>query len=268
MARNRLAIFFLFAFQSLYSQQSHWDVYMAHWDEGPGSVIVNMDLIKIAPVPSMPYVVITGLTFPQCRPDGLPEKEAFHLLYAVSDSVHSLISRKVKNEKAGTFTHQCERLDYVYVQDTMGVRASLVQLYQKRFGAAAFYISIKKDEEWKAYREFLYPNEETLEYMSNEKVILRLIEAGDDLSKPRQVDHWLYFKNVEDRGDFMREAKKEGYKIQNATALKERENHFQLRISRNDKVDPASINSLTMALRAKAKKYRAEYDGWETFVMK
>ena len=98
-----------------------------------------------------------------------------------------------------TFTHQCERLDYIYLSDTNSIRKKLIDLYSSNFPGYKYYINIRTDKSWTAYTDFLYPNEETLEYMSNNKVLIQLQEAGDNLSKERQVDHWIYFINKNDR---------------------------------------------------------------------
>jgi hypothetical protein len=107
-----------------------------------------------------------------------------------------------------------------------------------------------------------------MEYMSNSKVILSLTKAGDDLSKPRQVDHWLYFKNEADRNLFITYTAKENYKLEGKKYVEKAPLHFQLHISRIDKVDMNSITEITKRLRKKAKELNGDYDGWETFVIK
>ena len=46
-----------------FSQTGNWDVYMAQYENGPGSVTLNMDLLNIAPNKSLPYILITGVTY-------------------------------------------------------------------------------------------------------------------------------------------------------------------------------------------------------------
>lgn len=267
---NRLHIlllfFCLFVKYNSYCQPEHWESYIGEWQKGPGSVTFRMDLYKKSPQAELPYVVVTGLNFVPCREDGLPEKEAFEKLYRVDDSLKVLIDRSVKNEFAGTFTYQCERLGYFYVADTMGIRSKLRQLYRMEFNREDFYINIKKDEKWESYRKFLYPNEITMEYIENEKVTSKLLEAGDDLSKPRLVDHWVYFKTETDRDRFEEAIKKEGYKTDQSSPATEK--RYPIRISRKDMVDLASISNQTLALKKTAIKFRGEYDGWETFAKK
>src|SRR5690606_31557606 len=131
----------------------------------------------------------------------------------------------------GTFTYQCVRLDYIYVTDSVSVRAELSELYKTEFPAYKYFIDIKFDSEWEVYLQFLYPNIETQEFMANEKVLVQLRQSGDDLSTPRQVDHWLYFKDKRSRNSFVESLNKEGFKIEGKDKIKDSVLPYQLHLS-------------------------------------
>lgn len=57
---------------------------MAQYEEGPGSVLLNMDLIQTSPQANKPFLVITGVSFRNCREDGLPTSDEFDRLYVIS----------------------------------------------------------------------------------------------------------------------------------------------------------------------------------------
>jgi Family of unknown function (DUF695)/Regulator of ribonuclease activity B len=251
-----------------FSQADNWEVYLAEYEKGVGSTVVNMSLVSKAPLKPFSYLLKTGVKLLHCKLDGLPEHEEFDMLYKIADEQKAIIDATTKNKAAGTFSYQCERTDYYYITDTGNIRKLLEAAYQKKFANYSYSIIIKPDENWDAYLKFLYPNEETLAYMGDEKVIRGLQDAGDDLSKPRQVDHWLYFKTEADRNLFTSYAIKEKYKIESKEFVKDAALKYQLQISRIDKVDIASINPVTTALTKKAKELNGTYDGWETFVIK
>ena len=262
-----IAIGLLFIVNKSWSQSGKWDVYLAQYESGPGSTTLNMDLIKLAPKKELPFIVITGVTTENCRDDGFPVGSEFDKLYKISDAVEAKLKEITKVELAGSFTYQCERLDYIYVADTNLIRTELTKLYNIDFSGYKYYINIKRDDTWEAYLQFLNPNEETQEFMANEKVLIQLRQAGDDLSKPRQVDHWIYFADRKNRSLFVESVKKEGYKVESEDKLKDSTLPFQLHISRTDNVSPGEIYKVTLNLRRMAKKFIGEYDGWETFVI-
>lgn len=251
-----------------FSQEDNWDVYMAQYEKGVGSTVLNMSLKNYAPIKEFPYLLKTGVKLINCSVEGLPTKEEFDVLHAISDNVKSVIDSNLKNKPAGTFSYQCERMDYYYLNDTNRIRKLLESTYQKSFPDYKYSITIRSDSSWEAYLAFLYPNEETYEYMTNEKVILNLTKEGDDLSKPRQVDHWLYFKSEADRDNFIPFAVLEKYKVESKEFLKDSKLKYKLQISRMDNVDIGSISKITMELRKKAKQLNGVYDGWETFVVR
>ena len=252
----------------LVAQEENWDVYMAQYDDKPGSTVLNMSLKTKAPFRDLPFVCITGVKFSDCTSDGLPTPTAFPELYKIGDTIKSNINRLVKNMLVGSFTHQCERLDYFYVADTTGLRQMLLDIYAKQFPSFIPYFNIKDDANWQAYFKFLYPGEEAFEFMQNQKVVMQVYNAGDNLTKERQVDHWLYFKTENDRDDFITYARSQHYKIESKERIEGSLNKFKLQISRVDNIQLANISKITLELRRQAVKRNGDYDGWETFVVK
>ncbi|HWI93659.1 MAG TPA: DUF695 domain-containing protein [Flavisolibacter sp.] len=261
--------FFLTSYYVASAQQDdgQWDVYMAQYEKGVGSTVINMGLKSKAPDKSFRFLLSTGVHFSDCNSDGFPSQAEFQKLYVISDSVKRIVDLNVSNIMAGTFTYQCDRKDYYYIKDTNNIRLKLSALYKKQFPGYQPIINIREDASWEAYLTFLYPNEETMEYMNNEKVVTKLREAGDKLDKERQVDHWLYFSNAKSRDSFIVYAKAKDFKIE-SKETREGAKPFQLHISRVDIVDLPSISKLTLELRREARKYDGDYDGWEAFVVR
>lgn len=242
------------------AQHANQDGHMSQYKEGAGNTIFNKDLKQTAPVSGYPYVLITGVKFKDCD-QGVPTEQELSSLYRLSDSVYANVTKHVKNIMAGTFTYQCERMEYYYLTDTAGIRERLVTLFQKDFSTYEPNITIKADKNWDAYLKFLYPNEETLEYMQNEKILMALEQQGDKPEKERPVDHWILFTTEQDINCFIPYATSQHFKV-------EEKINNRLRISRHDKVVLPVISKITTELRKEAKKCNGVYDGWETAVIK
>lgn len=253
---------------NLFSQEENWDVYLAQYQKGVGSTLINMSLKGSAPMKEFIYLLKIGVNVIDCTSEGLPSKGEFKMLYKISDKIKFIVDSISKNKAAGTFSYQCERTDYYYLTDTTGMLEFIESAFFANFPGYKHTITIRKDQNWEAYLTFLYPNLESYEYMTNEKVVLNLTKEGDDLTMPRQVDHWVYFKTEVDRNAFISFALNEKFKVESKNFLKDGHLKYQLQISRTDNVDMKSITAITMQLRKKAKELNGEYDGWETFVMK
>jgi uncharacterized protein (TIGR01619 family) len=265
VAGTLLLLFFIFPVAR--AQKDSWDVYLAQYDEGVGSTTLNMELIKVAPLKELPFVVVTGVTYDSCDEGGLPNAVQIDRLYEISDDIERTVTASTQGLMVGTFTLQCERLLYIYVHDTLTIRNKLLKLYTGKYKKYKYYLGIEPDKKWEMYRTVLYPSQEILDYMSNEKVLERLSDAGDKLEKPREVEHWLYFKNTRDRDLFVKYAEGERFKIESKQYVKDAKLPYQLHMSRVDSVYSGSIHRITIELEKKAKEYKGDYDGWETVVI-
>jgi hypothetical protein len=262
-----LLLFFI-SLSSFSQSEGNWDVYMARYEKGPGSTVLDMALKNEAPNKSYPFLLKTGVKYKQCTSDGMPTEDEFPNLYAISDSAHFIIDDLVESKMAGSFTYQCERMDYYYVSDTTGLRKKLVAMYKKRFPSYTYTVSMKLDRKWEAYTTFLYPNEETMQFMQNLKVVTKLQDAGDKLDQPRLVDYLLYFPTDKDRKAFIEFAEKNNFKVEATDSMKEARLQYQLHLTRVDKVDVNSITAVTYQLVKDVARYNGEFDGWESIVVK
>ena len=259
----------LITFNSLAQEPiEDWDTYMANYKKGAGSVLFNRALKEKAPLLIYNYLVITGVKIKECSPDGFPTQQEFQNLYKISDRVNELLEKKKRRILAGTLTYQCERLDYYYVNDTTLLRKYLTEFYKTNYPQYSFILKMEEDKSWSRYLKFLYPNEEVMESMKNQKVILQLTKAGDKLTKERRIDHTLYFKTAEERREFFLKVYEQKFLVEKLELLKDSSSHpFVLIMHRTDKPELANITRLTLYLAKEAAKYNGLYDGWETFVL-
>ncbi|MPQ48275.1 DUF695 domain-containing protein [Marinifilum sp. N1E240] len=246
-----------------------WDTYIASYEDGkPGSTTLRMDLINTSPIKNFDFVLVTGLTYETSNENGFPEGETFSILHKVGDELIEIISQETEFIFVGSFMYNKERLEYFYIKDTKNLIFKIEEFYKNKYPKYEFYLNIKEDKEWKYYKEFLYPNEETRNYMADQSILQNLEEAGDKLTKARRVDHWIYFSNEIEMNKCKEQLVKLKFNIQSSGINKETNLPFELQIWRIDKVDINSIYPITSNLRKEIKKYNGEYDGWETSVEK
>lgn len=141
-----------------------WWSYLASYDAGSGSVLLNLALRKQAPLTDYPHIVVTGTTYSSSGKKGLPEATDFGRLNALEEKVIAAIAKKSQYIHAGTFTHNFEQLQYVYVKNPSGISQALADVYREHCPGCKTYINIKNDETWSAYSKFLFPNEATLKH--------------------------------------------------------------------------------------------------------
>lgn len=282
-SRFRLTAIFSFLISAFVTghAQPKWDAYVARYDRGLGSVMLDMGLAHAAPLSDLPFLLITGVTCHRCTGDGFPFQREYKRLYRLSDDVNRQLFKTISgiqrvhtnsdgtlhNRAAllvGTFMHQCQRLDYIYIADTTGVRAELTRLYKKSYEGYNFYIDLSADPEWEAYRKFLYPNESVRTFMTNNKAITQMTDAGDPLSRPRFVEHLIYFDTIEDRELFIRYIGRMKYDIKDERDMRRDTLRYQVRLAKFGRVSLEEMNDQTTYLSTKARDFNGVYDGWQT----
>jgi hypothetical protein len=145
-----------------------WWSYLAQYDDGPGSIRLDLGVRARAPVPGYGYVVITGPKYQTPRGDRLPEEKELDRVNGMGTLIISAVSGVTDAIYVGTFTHAGEQLHYIYVKDPSRVKDALARLYETRLHETAPYINVKADPGWSAYLEFLYPNKPTREFYRDE----------------------------------------------------------------------------------------------------
>lgn len=246
----------------------NWDSYLAKFEKGTGSVLLNMSLKKMAPFSSFPFLLATGVRARNCDEQGFPSSKEYISLAKLSDSVKSRVEKTTSAILCGTFTYQCQRLDYYYIHDTAWIRAKLVRFYTEYFPGYEFFIQLKAEPGWSTYKDFLYPDEKMQDYMANQKLLMALQRAGDKLNRARPIDHTAYFPDERSVNNFL------SFLVKNKFKVTARDNKgipgfpLRLQFTRTDLPAIASLSRLTMELRSQAARCNGTYDGWETILLK
>lgn len=257
------AIVCTFLFTSASAQNENWDTYMAKLGDKPGSVLVDLGLYETAPEKLYPNLVITGPEVQNCDGYGLPGKEEIDVLEEILDATGNFLTGVTPKVLAGTLTYNCQRVNYYYVKDTTGIRNAIARLYNRSYKNYSYALTIKPDPDWKTYLTFLYPDEATRLWMENDKIIAKMMERGDSLSKPRNIDFDLYFKTDTDRKAMVAYAKSKGYKADISVISKSATAPFEVIVSKYGPIKMDAINEMAADLKREIRKHSGLYNGWE-----
>ncbi len=246
------------------AQHENWDTYMARYGSKPGSVLVDMGLMATAPQKLLPYLVITGPHAKNCyNPQGIPDTGEINKMETILGVAGGVLSGATARKLAGTFTYNCERLNYYYVQDTTAIRKSLNRVYQTYYPDYKYTLKIKYDPQWVSYRSFLYPDSSASAWMANNKAMTSLLVAGDDLQTPRSINHTLYFMDDSGRTEFARYAASNGYAVVSTNKSPNEGLAYELVIGRTGRVILDSIVTMESDLTRVAKPLKGYYKGWD-----
>jgi uncharacterized protein (TIGR01619 family) len=252
--------------QSKVGHQEEWEFYFSNVDDKLGSIFVDLGLRKLAPIADKPNVVWVSIKMNNPREDGLSSQEESGLLGDIEDALVEKIVSKHNAIYVGRLTSAGDRDLYFYFGDTTLYDKTISEVmvaypkYQFDFGS-------KEDKEWGGYFDFLYPLPQQFQSIQNRRVIEQLEKGGDNLTKEREVFHWIYFKSESDRENFLEKIKNDNFSIVDKGSNKSwGEYSYRLQLKRVDKVDQNSVDEYVIYLWKLANEIGGDYDGWETSI--
>lgn len=249
--------------QKKYSED--WNFYLTEIDGKKASIRLNLDLKKSIPIKEKPNLSWISVKLNSPTDNGLTSNDESEILFKMENHLLDKISSR-NSLHIGILTTDGHRNFYFYSKNA-DVFKTEAEKATKEYPKYEMLVHSKEDKNWNTYLG-LYPNEIDFQSISNRSVLENLEKNGDNLKKAREVFHWIYFGNEIDRKKYIDEVVKENFEIVEENYNIEIELPFGLQIKRIDHVDYNNIDEYTLYLWQLAKKYCADYDGWETSVEK
>ena len=243
----------------------NWDFFMCRIEGAPASIRTNLALIEVAPLEGLTQRLQFCIKMKNPRPDGLSSNEEYPILCDIEDAIGE------KAEAAGAVLAGVVRSEgflelWFYTQNAEALAKTCEEALQTFEGYQSGY-NIAEDPEWEDYFDFLYPDEFSYQTMQNRKVLMQLEKNGDKMEVPREIDHFIYFKEAAQQQAFAKEAKAKGFKVRfnDDEFVEERkaegkEYPYMVEATRED--SPLAIDDIVWDLLELASPFEGNYDGW------
>ena len=243
----------------------NWDFFMCRIEGAPASIRTNLALIEVAPLEGLSQRLQFYIKMQNPRPDGLSSNEEYPILCDIEDALGD------KAEAIGAVLAGVVRSEgflelWFYTQNAEALAKTCEDALQTFEGYQSGY-NIAEDPEWEDYFGFLYPDEFSYQTMQNRKVLMQLKKNGDKMEVPREIDHFIYFKEAAQQQDFAKEAEAKGFKVRfNDDEFVEdrkaegKEYPYMVEATRED--SPLDIDDIVWDLLELASPFEGNYDGW------
>ena len=243
----------------------NWDFFMCRIEGAPASIRTNLALIEVAPLEGLTQRLQFYIKMKKPRPDGLSSNEEYPILCDIEDAIGE------KAEATGAVLAGVVRSEgflelWFYTQNAKTLAKTCEEALQAFQGYESGY-NIAEDPEWEDYFGFLYPDEFSYQTMQNRKVLMQLEKNGDKMEVPREIDHFIYFKEAAQQQAFAKEAEAKGFKVRfnDDEFVEERkaegkEYPYMVEATRED--SPLDINDIVWDLLELASPFEGNYDGW------
>src|SRR5579862_9059890 len=242
-----------------------WTSYFCNVNDVLASIFLNLELRASLPDKNRPNLLWVWVYMRSPREDGLSSQSEFDVLCAIDDMLNEKLSEKFDAVFCGRITTAGRREFYYYAAHSEQLQTE-VENALSPFRGYEFDCGTKTDREWRQYLDVLYPSDEKRQRIENRKVLDALERQHETLKAPRDVSHWIYFQTEKDRGAFRSAVLRLEYRVQSEPPGSGSDFPFGLCIVRFQSVQQAEIDNAVVDLFRLAKKFSADYDGWETQV--
>ena len=243
----------------------NWDFFMCRIEGAPASIRTNLALIEVAPLEGLSQRLQFYIKMQNPRPDGLSSNEEYPMLCDIEDAIGEKAGA-IGAVLAGVVRSEGFLELWFYTQNAEALAKTCKEALQAFEGYQSGY-NIAEDPEWEDYFDFLYPDEFSYQTMQNRKVLMQLEKNGDKMEVPREIDHFIYFKEAAQQQAFAKEAEAKGFKVRfNDDEFVEdrkaegKEYPYMVEATRED--SPLAIDDIVWDLLELASPFEGNYDGW------
>lgn len=121
-----------------------------------------------------------------------------------------------------------------------------------------------KDTKWEMYLERLYPEPINMIAMQNRDTIAALLAEGDDLSVPREVEHYCFFQTPTACKRFAQSMSQQGFEIKEEMNNDESDYSYGVTLTKTESITPEQVEETTSMLYETTLQERGLYEGWST----
>lgn len=242
-----------------------WDFYPCRVDDATAFIFLNLWYCENGPVADARVLYWCDVVMADPADHGLGSPEEAKALYEAEEAFSPAVAElglyyvgRLRNHGRWTMA----------LFGPPGLEAAFSALSTRTFAPRKVSFGSKSDPEWSYFFDFLRPDGERRQWMFDRSVVDALEKNGDSLTKPRRVDHWLYFESARDRQAFLEMALEMGFEVEDLHAEGEPPRRFAAQVHRVDCVRLEEIHDVVMTLVRAAAENRGDYDGWETSVEK
>lgn len=244
-----------------------WDIYTCHIEESPAVIGLDLDLRRFAPLKEKPNAIYITVYLNHPREDGFPQNDEFAIMGEIEDRLVEQLQTKLDAHFVGrTFSNGVR--DFYFYAGTTLLHDKFIADAMINFPDYRYDYGVKEDNNWELYFDFLFPDVYEFQRIQNRKVLRMLRQHGDASEKERTIEHWIHFRTEEDKNVYWEHIKENGFSLVRDEKLDNPEFPFKLCIARADNTIETTIDSVVMSLWELAQQVNAEYDGWETSIMK
>lgn len=259
---------FLKFFRRFKKHKENWGIYKAWMDDLPAIVAVDLQWRNRAPLWRYDVLHTFSIQYNDfiSEFDRLPSPDESDKLHVIEDHVIHALKEKSSALYVGRITNDAARTHFFYLKSPKNFQ-DIIDPIIANFSDYQYATDWSEDPKWRFYFDFLFPNDDQLDNLTNGRVLIELQEKTNSPLVSRAIDHWIFFKTEMGRMAFILEMEQEGFEVDQTWEELQKPYPYRLHLVRQDLADEKSMASLTQRLAKSAEKHQGLYDGWGKVVV-
>ena len=217
---------------------------------------VDLSLFDDAPQAEKPYVLWLFVK----NSDPLDS----HFIGFRDDLINTLNS-ELDAIYAGTIARDgwCEL--YFYAATPKGFEHQVAQM-MTRHQSYPHERATARDGKWEMYLERLYPDGYVALTIQNRQTIDALLEAGDDLSLEREVEHYFYFQTKSALERCLQSLSSHGFALKEYVEDNDSDYTYGAIVIKTESITREQVKETTLMLYDAVLQEHGNYEGWSTIL--
>ncbi|MCX6062196.1 MAG: DUF695 domain-containing protein [Campylobacterales bacterium] len=133
-----------------------------------------------------------------------------------------------------------------------------------RHSKYAYERGSSRDTKWEMYQERLYPEPFDLISIQSRHTLEALLEEEDDLTIPREVEHYFFFQTPTALQRFEASMISDGFTLKEHINDEESDYVYGVTLTKMESVTPEQVNETTSTLYELVMQEHGHYEGWST----
>jgi len=239
---------------------AHWEAFETEIDGTPVWIVFNETAARELPRLDLPNLLRVQAGF-ETTPEGLPRPECEERLQELESELENWIEA-IGGRYVAQVTEPGWRTMFFYVSCGQEEAENLVRRIALRRDMELGF-RMQPDAANKVYYQMLLPTADERRRMRDLAAISELAAMGDDLSRPRKLEHLAHFTNRNQAIAFANWARKNGLAVDGILSPGGERPHFTLQFSQIMAPLPENLDSATAAIHHMAGQLGGIYEGWQ-----
>ncbi len=240
------------------------EYYITSGDESTVKTELEMDYIDEAPQQKRPWLLWAFLKMQEVDEMGFPTAAEAEKLARVTQTLKETLSQEIDAIGVGQKYEDGWLELYFYAPTAKKFQSIVAKVLGSDFVSD---IGSARDAKWEHYLYTLYPSPLMLQQVQSRHIMEELKEAGDDLAKVREVEHYLGFLTETNAKRVAETLYLHGFKEKDISYNSSEEYGYTLIMTKEHAIDAELLEELAFLLITTVEKENGIYAGWSTGVV-